>query len=83
MAELPYYPDVAEAPQNSMIGGASLWVMGGKKPEEYKGVAEFFTFLLRRFHFRQPSPSPALKPGGRAAQHTARLTSRSSWGTPS
>jgi sn-glycerol 3-phosphate transport system substrate-binding protein len=45
LAELPYYPDVAGAPQNSIIGGASLWVMGGKKPEEYKGVAKFFTFL--------------------------------------
>ena len=45
MAELPYYPDIAGAPQNSIIGGASLWVMGGKKPEEYKGVAKFFTFL--------------------------------------
>ena len=42
---MPYYPDVADAPQNSIIGGASLWVMGGKKPEEYKGVAKFFTFL--------------------------------------
>ncbi|HMD64608.1 MAG TPA: sn-glycerol-3-phosphate ABC transporter substrate-binding protein UgpB [Stellaceae bacterium] len=47
MAELPYYPDVAGAPQNSIIGGASLWVMGGKKAEEYKGVAKFFTFLLQ------------------------------------
>jgi sn-glycerol 3-phosphate transport system substrate-binding protein len=45
LAELPYYPDVSGAPQNSIIGGASLWVMGGKKPEEYKGVAKFFTFL--------------------------------------
>jgi sn-glycerol 3-phosphate transport system substrate-binding protein len=44
MAELPYYPDVPGAPQNSIIGGVSLWVMG-KKPEEYKGVAKFFTFL--------------------------------------
>ena len=42
---LPYYPDVHGAPQNSIIGGASLWVMGGKKPIEYKGVAKFFTFL--------------------------------------
>ena len=42
---MPYYPDVKDAPQNSIIGGASLWVMGGKKPEEYKGVAKFFTFL--------------------------------------
>ncbi len=45
VTELPYYPDVAGAPQNSIIGGASLWVMGGKKPEEYKGVAKFFTYL--------------------------------------
>jgi sn-glycerol 3-phosphate transport system substrate-binding protein len=45
MAELPYYPDVEGAPQNSIIGGASLWVMAGKTPQEYKGVAKFFTFL--------------------------------------
>jgi sn-glycerol 3-phosphate transport system substrate-binding protein len=44
-APMPYYPEVSGAPQNSIIGGASLWVMGGKKPEEYKGVAKFFTFL--------------------------------------
>jgi sn-glycerol 3-phosphate transport system substrate-binding protein len=42
---LPYYPDVAGAPQNTVIGGASLWVMSGKKAEEYKGVAKFFTYL--------------------------------------
>lgn len=46
-APMPYYPDVAGAPQNSIIGGASLWVMGGKKQEEYKGVAKFFSFLSR------------------------------------
>lgn len=46
-APMPYYPDIAGAPQNSIIGGASLWVMGGKKPDEYKGVAKFFTFLSR------------------------------------
>jgi sn-glycerol 3-phosphate transport system substrate-binding protein len=45
VTELPYYPDVAGAPQNSIIGGASLWVIGGKKPDEYKGVAKFFTYL--------------------------------------
>ena len=44
-APIPYYPDVKDAPQNSIIGGASLWVMGGKKPEEYKGVAKFLSFL--------------------------------------
>ena len=44
-APMPYYPDVPGAPQNSIIGGASLWVMGGKSANEYKGVAKFFTFL--------------------------------------
>jgi len=42
---LPYYDDVKGAPQNSIIGGASLWVMAGKKPQEYKGVAKFFAYL--------------------------------------
>lgn len=46
-APMPYYPDVNGAPQNSIIGGASLWVMGGKTAAEYKGVAKFFTFLSR------------------------------------
>ncbi len=44
---LPYYPDVPGSPQNTVIGGASLWVMAGKKAEEYKGVAQFFAFLSR------------------------------------
>ncbi len=44
---MPYYPDVTGAPQNSIIGGASLWVMGGKKPDDYKGVAKFFSYLSR------------------------------------
>ena len=44
-APMPYYPDVEGAPQNSIIGGASLWVMAGKKPDEYKGVAKFLAFL--------------------------------------
>jgi len=42
---LPYHDDVKGAPQNSIIGGASLWVMNGGKKEEYKGVARFLTFL--------------------------------------
>jgi sn-glycerol 3-phosphate transport system substrate-binding protein len=45
VTELPYYPDVRGAPQNSIIGGASLWVMAGKSADEYKGIAKFFTYL--------------------------------------
>jgi len=44
---IPYHDDVKGAPQNSIIGGASLWVMGGKKPDEYKGVAKFFAYLSK------------------------------------
>jgi sn-glycerol 3-phosphate transport system substrate-binding protein len=42
---MPYFPDAAGAPQNSIIGGASLWVMGGQTAEQYKGIAKFLTFL--------------------------------------
>lgn len=45
ISQLPYYEDVKGAPQNSIIGGASLWVLAGKKPAEYKGVAKFFTYM--------------------------------------
>ncbi len=45
IAAMPYYQDVAGAPQNTVIGGASLWAMAGKKPAEYKGVAQFLAYL--------------------------------------
>ena len=35
------------AAQNTGVGGASLWVMSGKKPAEYKGVGQFFAYLSR------------------------------------
>jgi sn-glycerol 3-phosphate transport system substrate-binding protein len=44
-APLPYYDDVIAEPKNSIIGGATLWVLNGKAPEVYKGVAKFFTYL--------------------------------------
>jgi sn-glycerol 3-phosphate transport system substrate-binding protein len=44
-ANLPYWPEAEGAPQNTIIGGSSLWVMGGHSPAEYKGVAAFFNFL--------------------------------------
>jgi sn-glycerol 3-phosphate transport system substrate-binding protein len=42
---LPYWEGVGEAPQNTIIGGASLWVMEGHEAEEYAGVAAFLSFL--------------------------------------
>lgn len=42
---LPYYPDVQGAPQNSIIGGGTLWVLAGHPAKDYKGVARFFSYL--------------------------------------
>ena len=42
---LPYYQDVPGAPQNTVIGGASLWTMSGKPAGDYKGVGQFYAFL--------------------------------------
>jgi sn-glycerol 3-phosphate transport system substrate-binding protein len=44
---LPFWPDVAGAPQNSIIGGATLWVLRDRPRAEYKGVAKFFAFLSK------------------------------------
>jgi sn-glycerol 3-phosphate transport system substrate-binding protein len=44
---LPYWPDVVGAPQNAIIGGATLWVLRGRPPAEYSGVAKFFAFLSK------------------------------------
>ncbi|XBS69604.1 sn-glycerol-3-phosphate ABC transporter substrate-binding protein UgpB [Acerihabitans sp. KWT182] len=44
---MPYDAEVKNAPQNAIIGGASLWVMNGKDDNTYKGVAEFLQFLAK------------------------------------
>lgn len=41
----PYYADVDAAPQNSIIGGATLWTLQGHTDEEYAAVAAFFDYL--------------------------------------
>ncbi len=60
---LPYYPDVPGAPQNTVIGGASLWVMAGKKPEEYKGVAQFLELPVQARSGGQEPPAHRLPAG--------------------
>jgi sn-glycerol 3-phosphate transport system substrate-binding protein len=42
---MPYDANVKGAPQNAIIGGASLWVLAGKDPAVYKGVAKFLAYL--------------------------------------
>jgi sn-glycerol 3-phosphate transport system substrate-binding protein len=44
---MPYWPDVQGAPQNSIIGGATLWVLRDRPPAEYAGVAKFFAYLSK------------------------------------
>ncbi|WP_409363097.1 sn-glycerol-3-phosphate ABC transporter substrate-binding protein UgpB [Bradyrhizobium lablabi] len=44
---MPYYPDAEGAPQNSIIGGATLWVLRDRPLAEYAGVAKFFAYLSR------------------------------------
>jgi sn-glycerol 3-phosphate transport system substrate-binding protein len=47
VAQLPYYDDVKGAPHHSLLGGAGLWVLAGKKPAEYRGAAKFLAFLAQ------------------------------------
>lgn len=47
IAPLPYWASEVEGPSNTIIGGASLWVMERKDPEVYMGVAKFFSYLSR------------------------------------
>ncbi|HEV8664154.1 MAG TPA: sn-glycerol-3-phosphate ABC transporter substrate-binding protein UgpB [Candidatus Methylomirabilis sp.] len=49
VAMLPYYEGTPGAPKNSIIGGASFWVMTAPRrtAEEYRAVAEFFRFISR------------------------------------
>jgi sn-glycerol 3-phosphate transport system substrate-binding protein len=42
---LPYWPNIGNPPQNTIIGGASLWVMAGHPDKEYEAVAKFFSYL--------------------------------------
>ena len=45
IAMMPYSPDVVSKPQNSIIGGATLWALQGRPAAEYKGVAKFMSYL--------------------------------------
>jgi sn-glycerol 3-phosphate transport system substrate-binding protein len=46
-AYLPYDPDIISRPENSIIGGASLWVMTApnRPSAEYRAVAAFLQYI--------------------------------------
>ena len=43
VAPLPVYAGTER--KNSLVGGASLWVLSGKSPEEYKAAAAFLNYI--------------------------------------
>ncbi|KXS37721.1 MAG: sn-glycerol 3-phosphate transport system substrate-binding protein [Halomonadaceae bacterium T82-2] len=45
VAPLPYDADVVDTPNNTIIGGASLWVLNGASEAQKEGVAAFFKYL--------------------------------------
>ncbi|GAB2786657.1 sn-glycerol-3-phosphate ABC transporter substrate-binding protein UgpB [Halomonas shantousis] len=45
VAPLPYDTEVTDTPNNTIIGGASLWVLSGASDEQKQGVARFFEYL--------------------------------------
>ena len=42
---LPLDTTVADAPQNSIIGGATLWALQGHEADEYRGLSQFLTYM--------------------------------------
>lgn len=47
VAQLPYYDDFQGAPQNTLIGGAGLWVLSGQAAAANKGAARFLSYLSK------------------------------------
>ena len=47
VAQLPYYDDFDDAPQNTLVGGSALWVLAGASAAQYRGVTSFFAYLSR------------------------------------
>jgi sn-glycerol 3-phosphate transport system substrate-binding protein len=47
VAPLPHYDDIRGAPHHSLIGGAGLWALQGRKPAEYRAAARFLAWLAR------------------------------------
>jgi sn-glycerol 3-phosphate transport system substrate-binding protein len=47
VAQLPYYDDFDDAPQNTLAGGSALWALAGQPAAADRGVASFFAYLSR------------------------------------
>ena len=62
ISTLPYYADAENAPQNSIIGGASLWVFADKSEAVYQGVTAFFHFIASPEQSAAWHQTPAMYP---------------------
>jgi len=47
LAQLPYYDDFDQAPQNTLVAGSALWALAGASAAQYRGVASFFAWLAQ------------------------------------
>lgn len=47
VAYLPYNNEITQHPQNTVLGGAALWVFSKKNPETYKGITAFFHYIAQ------------------------------------
>jgi len=45
VSSLPYWDNAIETPQNTIIGGATLWTLRGHDDEAYRAVAAFYDYL--------------------------------------
>jgi sn-glycerol 3-phosphate transport system substrate-binding protein len=72
VSQLPYFDDVPGAPGNTAVGGAGLWVFGGKRPAEYLAVARFLAYLARPEVQAQWHEKTGFLPLSRAAADLAR-----------
>jgi len=71
---MPYYKDINNAPYNTAVGGAGIWVMGGRKPAEYKGVAKFLVYLAKPATQAQWHQATGYLPLSRAAYELTKKT---------
>jgi sn-glycerol 3-phosphate transport system substrate-binding protein len=47
VAQLPYYDDFDDAPQNTLVDGTALWAVAGSSSAAYQGVVTLFDYLSR------------------------------------
>ena len=44
---LPYWKSIIDKPKGTFIGGAALFAFSGHSDAQYKGVADFFAFMIK------------------------------------